>query len=197
MNRATSAVSAPRSSPQRTASTNWPRTVAILAALSIIQVAAFDQVWIADRVRIDLMLLVVVSIGLRAEVRQATVLGFVIGLFVDVFRFGPFGMHALIFCLAGWALSNNGTRMLQVGAVFRLVQGVVAVLLVIAATWTTAAVFGQRPPEFGNESLISVALTAIVGGMLLRPIDWITNQMVDDAGPSKRVSRTDMIRAES
>lgn len=180
-----------------TSQTQWTTTFAILAALSVVQVGVFDQVWIGGRVRIDLMLLAVVSIGLRAEVRQATVLGFVIGLFVDLFRFGPFGLHALIFCLAGWVLASNGTRMLQVGAVFRLLQGAFAVLIVTAATWTTAAVFGQRPPAFGNESLISIGLTALVGGVLLTPMEAITRRMVASGNTSSRVPRTDLVRADS
>lgn len=176
--------------------TRWPQTLAILTALTVAQVAVFDQFWIADRVRIDLLLLVVVSVGLRAEVRQATVLGFVIGLFVDLFRFGPFGLHALIFCLAAWALANNGARMLQVGPAFRLAQAAVAVLLVTAATWTTAAVFGQRPPEFGNESLINIGLTALVGGVLLTPIDWVTSKMVATSPSASRTPRPDLVRVE-
>lgn len=179
-----------------TAQTQWPKTLAILAGLSVLQVAVFDQFWIGGRIRIDLLLLAVVSIGLRAEVRQATLLGFVVGLFVDVFRFGPFGLHALIFCLAGWVLANNGVRMLQVGAAFRMIQGAIAVLLVTTATWTAAAVFGQRPPAFGNDSLISIVLTALVGGALLAPIDMITRRMVEGAPTSSRVPRTDLVRAD-
>ena len=176
--------------------TPWPKSLAILAALSVVQVAVFDQFWIGGRVRIDLLLLAVVSIGLHADVRQATLLGFVVGLFVDVFRFGPFGMHALIFCLAGWVLASNGTRMLQVGPLFRIAQGAIAVLLVTTATWTAAAVFGQRPPAFGNDSLISIGLTAAIGGLLLAPFDVVTRQMVNTAPTGTRVPRTDLVRAD-
>lgn len=179
----------------RGAGTRWPQTLAILVVLSVVQVAVFDQFWIGGRVRIDLLLLVVVSLGLQAEVRQVTLLGFVVGLFVDVFRFGPFGLHALIFCLAAWVLANNGARMLQVGPAFRLAQGSVAVLLVTAATWTTAAVFGQRPPAFGNDSLISIGLTAVVGGVLLTPINWFTRPMLS-VSTSSRVPRTDLVRTD-
>lgn len=180
-----------------TSRTQWPATLAILSGLSVLQVGVLDQFWIGGRVRIDLMLLTVVSIGLRAEVRQATLLGFVVGLFVDLFRFGPFGLHALIFCLAGWVLANNGARMLQVGVAFRLIQGAFAVLLVTAATWTAAAVFGQRPPAFGNESLISIGLSALVGGALLVPIDTITRRMVESGTTASRVPRTDLVRADT
>lgn len=179
------------------AKTPWLRSLAILAALSVVQVGVFDQFWIGGRVRIDVLLLAVVSIGLRADVRQATLLCFVVGIFVDMFRFGPFGMHSLIFCLAGWALANNGARMLQVGPLFRIAQGAIAVLLVTAATWTTAAVFGQRPPAFGNESLVGIVLTALVGGVLLMPIDVITRHMIDTGNAGPRVPRSDLVRVDS
>lgn len=185
------------SGPRASASVPWIKVLAGLAALTVVQVAVFDQFWIAGRVRIDLLLLAVVSIGLRAEERQATLLGFVVGLFVDLFRFGPFGLHALIFCLAGWVLANNGARMLQVGAGFRMMQGAVSVLLVTAATWSAAAVFGQRPPAFGNDSLISIGLTAVVGGILIPLIDALIRPMIGAASAPSRVPRTDVVRAES
>ena len=172
----------------------WPQTIAVLAALSVLQAGIFDQFWIGGRVRIDLLLLLVVSIGLSVDTRDATKLCFVIGLAVDLLRFGPFGLHALIFCLAGWALANNGARMLQVGTGFRIAQGTVAVLVVTAATWATAAVFGQRPPPFGNESLINVGLTAVVGGVLLGAFRRLT-PMLAPAGPN-RSPRSDLVKAE-
>ena len=172
---------------------HWPQTIAVLAALSIVQSAVFDQFWFAGRVRIDLLLLLVVSIGSTSSPRDAALVGFVAGLVVDLMRFGPFGLHALVFCLAGWVLANNGVRMLQVGAGFRLAQGAVSVLLVTAATWTAAAVFGQRPPAFGNEAMISIALTAVVGALLLGPIGRLASHMVP--ADQRRPSRPDTVRA--
>ncbi len=178
-----------------TSGIRWPQTIALLAGLSVMQVGVFDQFWIGGRVRIDLLLLLVVSVGLTVDIRDATKLGFVIGLVVDLFRFGPFGLHALIFCLAGWALANNGARMLQVGPGFRVAQGTLAVLLVTAATWTTAAVFGQRPPAFGNDSLIDIGLAAIVGGVLLGAFGPLTATLVPSS-PGNRTPRGDLVRAE-
>lgn len=175
----------------------WVPAVAVLSGLSVVQVAIFDQFWIGGRVRIDLLLLAVVSIGLRADARSAALLGFAAGLFVDLFRFGPFGLHALIFCLAAWTLANNDARMLQVGAGFRFAQGTFAVLLTVAATWTTAAVFGQRPPPFGNESLVAVGLSALVGAAVLPLVDRATATMLPARRTqAPRVPRADVVRAE-
>lgn len=170
----------------------WPQTIAVLTALSILQAAVFDQFWLGGRVRIDLLLLVVVSAGATSGSRDAALLGFVTGLMVDLLRFGPFGLHALIFCLAAWVLANNGARMLQVGPGFRLAQGAVSVLLVTAATWTAAAVFGQRPPTFGNEAIISLALTAVVGALLLGVVGRAVAHMVPS--DQRRPSRSDLVR---
>lgn len=170
----------------------WPQTIAALSALTIVQAAIFDQFWLAGRVRVDLLLLVVVSVGLSASVRDAMVVGFVVGLFVDLFRFGPFGLHALIFCLAGWALASNGVRMLQVGPGFRLAQGTVAVLLTTAATWTAAAVFGQRPPPFGNQSLVDIALISLIGGALLWPVGRVANGML--VAGQRRTPTSEVVR---
>ncbi len=171
----------------------WPQTIAVLAALSIVQSAVFDQFWLGGRVRIDLLLLVVVSAGTTADPRHAALLGFVTGLVVDLFRFGPFGLHALIFCLAAWVLANNGARMLQMGTGFRLAQGAVAVMLVTIATWVAAAVFGQRPPAFGNAAMASLALTALVGAVLLGPVGRAVSHMVPTG--QRRPTRSDVVRA--
>lgn len=170
----------------------WVQSLAVLAALSVVQTSVFDQYWLGGRVRIDLLLLVVVSVGWSASARDAAVLGFVAGLFVDLFRFGPFGLHALIFSLAGWALANNGARMLQVGTGFRLVRGAVAVLLVTAATWVAAAVFGQRPSAIGNDPLPTLGLIAVAGGVALIPIGRVTSVMVSAA--PRRTPSSDVVR---
>ena len=169
---------------------HWPQTVAVLSALTVVQAAILDQFWLGGRLRVDILLLVVVR--LTASVRDATVLGFVIGVFVDLFRFSPFGLHALIFCLAGWTLANNGARMLQIGPVFRLLQSTVAVLLTTVATWVAAGVFGQRPPPFGYDTWIEVGL--VVGGVALWPIGRLTQLMVV-GGPTRRTPQAEVVRA--
>jgi rod shape-determining protein MreD len=170
----------------------WPQTVAILSALSILQAAVLDQFWLGGRVRIDLLLLVVVSVGWSASARDAALFGFVTGLFVDLLRFGPFGLHALIFCLAGWALANNGARMLQVGAGFRAIRGMAAVLLLTAATWVAGAVFGQRPSALGDGPLLTLGLVALVGGLVLLPIERLAAVMVPSA--PRRTPTADVVR---
>ena len=173
---------------------HWPQTLALLSALTIVQAAILDQFWLGGRLRIDVLLLVVVSVGLSASVRDAMVLGFVIGLFVDLFRFGPFGLHALIFCLAGWVLANNSARMLQIGPGFRLAQGTVAVFLTTVATWVAAGVFGQRPPPFGNTTLIELGLVSLIGGVLLLPLSRLTRWMIDVNAP-RRTPSAEVVRA--
>lgn len=170
----------------------WPQTIAVLSALSIVQAAVFDQFWLIGRIRIDVLLLLMVSLSWTTASRDAAVLGFVIGLFVDLLRFGPFGMHALIFCLAGWVLANSGERMLQVGAGFRLARGAVAVLFTTTATWVAAAVFGQRPSALGNDPLLTLGLTAVVGAVLLLPVGRLTSMMTE-AGP-RRTPTSDVVR---
>ena len=173
---------------------HWPQTIAVLSALTVVQAAILDQFWLGGRLRVDILLLVVVSVGLTASVRDATVLGFVIGVFVDLFRFSPFGLHALIFCLAGWTLANNGARLLQIGPVFRLLQSTVAGLLTTVATWVAAGVFGQRPPPFGYDTWIEVGLVSVVGGVALWPIGRLTQLMVV-GGPTRRTPQAEVVRA--
>lgn len=173
----------------------WAHVVVVLTAASVLQTGIFDQTSLFGRIRIDLLILVMLGIGFATDQRTAALLGFVTGLTVDLFRFGPFGLHALLFCLAGWLLATGRDRMLQAGSSFRTVQGAIAAATITGATWIGAAVFGQTPPPFDNETLLDLLLIAIVGGLFVHPADRIGQWMVISR-ISRGIPRKDMVRVE-
>jgi rod shape-determining protein MreD len=172
----------------------WNHVVVVLTAASVLQTAIFDQVLLADRVRVDLLLLIVLGVGHAADRRSAVLLGFVTGLAIDLFRTGPFGLHALLYCLAGWVLVQARERMLMAGTSYQLVQGAIAAAVLTAAVWTAAAVFGQSSPPFTSDTLTQLAWIGLVGGLLVKPADRVAAWMLDarrGAAP-----RSDLVRVE-
>ncbi len=174
----------------------WSHTIVVLTAASVFQTGVFDQLWLFGRVRIDLLLLLVLGVGLTADTRTAPVVGFLIGLVVDLFRFGPFGLHALVFTLAAFVLANSRDRMLLAGASFRTLQGGTAAAVLTAATWIGAAVFGQEAPDFDQDTLVSLAWVVIVGSVLVHPAEVVARWMLDQPSSQRRVPRRDVVRVD-
>ncbi len=151
--------------------------LAMVTVAAVLQAVTFDQIRVFGS-RIDLPLLLVVGIGFVTRPNEAAVLGFAAGLLVDLYQFGPFGLHALVLCVAAWALSVARIRMLEAGASFRSVQGAGAVSIVTALTWTVGGIFGESPPD-GTEWLIQLALASLQGAVLVHPATRIASLLLD------------------
>ncbi len=158
----------------------WLPAMAVIVAAIIMQVSVFDQYQPFGLVRIDLPLILIVSIGFVATPSDAAILGFMTGLLLDTIQFGPYGLSALVYCVAAWLIVLARQRVLQAGVSFRTVQGAAIVMLVTAATWTAGNVFGLRPPTFGLASIGHLALVGLVGAVLVHPLTRAASWMVDD-----------------
>ncbi len=158
----------------------WLHALAIIVVTIVVQVSVLDRYQLLDLVRIDLPLILIVSIGFVATPSDAAVLGFTTGLLLDTMQFGPFGLSALVYCLAAWLIVLARQRVLQAGASFRTAQGAAIVVLVTAATWAAGTVFGLRPPTFGLLSVGRLLLFGVVGAVLVHPLTRAASWMVDD-----------------
>jgi rod shape-determining protein MreD len=159
-----------------------PMTVAVISVTAVVQTVAFDQVRLLGGARIDLPLLLVVGVGFLAQPDEAAGLGFATGLIVDLSQFGPFGMHALVFCLAAWSLCLARIRMFETGFSFRSVQGAGAVMVVTALTWLVGGIFGQSPPV-GRQWIQQLILAGLQGALLVHPARRVASWLFDtDAG---------------
>lgn len=162
----------------------WPLALLAMLATVLVQAGGLDQVALPNNSRLDLPLLLLVGIGLVGSAENAAVTGFVLGLLVDLFQFGPFGIHALVYCLAAWTLVNVRVRLLEAGASFRTIQGAGSVVVVTALTWFVGGVFGQDPPPL-DEWLPRLGWSAVFGAVLVhlatRSARWM---LADPAGTS-------------
>ena len=160
-------------------SVRWERALPILLMVVLVQVTIFDQNWLFGRARVDLTIIVVVGIAARAGPETAARLGFLVGLMVDFFQFGPFGLNASVLCLVAWSLAVAKVRMLEPGALFHSVQSAAAVVLATVVTWTAAAIFGLTPPPFELGVLVTMLLVAISAGALVHPATWLTGTFLE------------------
>ncbi len=169
----------------------WLHIVIVVVAIVIAQVETFDQTLLVNRVRLDLPLYLLVGIGFVSRSDEALLLGFVIGLAVDLFQFSPFGLNALLFGLVGWVLAEARVRMLQPGTSFRTVQGALAAIAITAVSWFAGTVFNQDPPPFNNATLINLGVIGIVGAVLVHPATFLAGWMIDTSIGAQRGGAAD------
>ncbi|MEZ5378746.1 MAG: rod shape-determining protein MreD [Acidimicrobiales bacterium] len=158
----------------------WGHALTTILAVVLVQVTVFDRYQPLEAVRVDVPLVLIVAVGFVATPSDAAILGFTTGILLDTMQFGPFGLSALVYCLAAWLIVMARLRVLQPGATFRTVQGATIVVLVTGATWAAGTVFGLRPPEFGLESIGRLLLAGAIGAALVHPLTHAASWMVDD-----------------
>ncbi|MGH1505043.1 MAG: rod shape-determining protein MreD [Acidimicrobiales bacterium] len=162
---------------------SWPHALAAIVGVVVVQVANFDRILLADKVRIDLPMLALIGIGFAAPPTTATVLGFVLGVTLDLFHLGPFGFHALVYCLVAYSLAQAKLRALQPGRAFLTFQGMVAAAVVTAVVWLAGAVFGQSPPKFDLGNVGVLLVVACIGGIAVHPATRLGGWMIEDRRP--------------
>jgi len=157
----------------------WGRALVALLAVSILQAVFFDQLAFVGRVRVDAPLLLVVGLAFAADLDAAAVLAFIVGMLVDVFQFGPFGLHALVYLLAVWGIVAARVRLFQLGATVQAVQGAIAVGLVTGLTWVVGRVFGQAPPS-GGRLVVGLLGAVLMGAILSSPAARVAGWMLGE-----------------
>ncbi len=162
----------------------WVVAIPLMFVVAIIQVSVFDLALVGGAIRLDLPLYLLVAIGLCSRSTQAALGGFVLGLVVDLFQFGPFGIHALIYCLAGWSFAEARLRVLQDGASARTMQGVFSTLVVTVLTWLAGPIFGQEPLALSRGPwgvLATLVIVGLLGGIAVHPMSRVVGPMVLDS----------------
>ena len=157
----------------------WPLAVLAMLLAVIAQASGLDRVPLPSGSRIDVPLLMVAGIGLVVAADKAPLAAFLLGLIVDLFQFGPFGIHALVYCLAAWALVNARVRVLEAGTSFRTAQGAGAVVAVTALTWFVGGVFGQDAPSL-DQWFPRLAWSARYGAVLVHPVTRLVRWLFSD-----------------
>lgn len=166
----------------------WAVALPVMMIITILQVEIFDSALIGGRIRIDLPLYLLVAIGLSTRSTEAATAGFVLGVVVDLFQFGPFGIQALMYCLAGWTLAEARIRVLQDGSGARTMQGILWTLVVTSLTWLLGAVFGQKPLalNFGPWGvLLNLVAAGALGGLAVHLMSRLVRLIVKEEWDSR------------
>lgn len=172
-----------------TTAIRWPSFLLVTLIVVVVQATGFDQLPLPGGSRLDLSLVLVVGIGFAAMPDEAAVQGFVIGLATDMFQFGPFGLHALVYSLAGWSLAALRLRVLDAGASFRTVQAAGAVALVTTLTWFAGRTFGQAPPP-ASQWLVRLTVASLCGAVLVHPATRLGRWMLKEQESSAEMVRS-------
>lgn len=160
----------------------WTSAVLVMFTVNIVQAGFFDSFLLLGYIRIDLPLYLLVAASVACAGRQATAFGFVLGLIVDLFQYGPFGFNALIYCVAGFTLADARTRFTQDGSSLRSMQALIATLAITTMTWLLGLVFGQMPIglQQGPWAVVfTLAGTALVGAAAIHPVGRLNRYVLD------------------
>lgn len=148
------------------------RTAAIMVLSIILQLTLLGEGLLGTPIRLDLPLLIVSSVALRAEPKDAIVVGFACGLAVDLFHVGPFGQQAFAFTALAYGISQVAPRRL-VGPerwkrpALRSVVGCAAV----EVNWLLVVAIGSVIDGSGPwQQLADVPVAWIAGGCLGLPV---------------------------
>lgn len=147
----------------------WPRLALVAVLVVIVQVSFFDQTMLADLARIDLPAFLLVGLANKLEPDSAAIAGFGIGIFLDVFYSSPFGLFALLFCFAGWAIANITPIVDVADGVTRYAARAVEFALLWLLTWFVGGVFGMGRISLEWTTLTELAVLMALGGLLSDP----------------------------
>ncbi len=147
----------------------WPKLALLAVVVVLLQVSFFDQTMLADLARVDLPAFLVVGLANKLEPDPAAIAGFGVGIFLDLFYSSPFGLFALLFCFAGWAIASI-TPLVDVADAFtRYGARAVEFALLWMLTWFIGGVFGMGRTSLDWTTFTELLLLMAVGGFLSDP----------------------------
>lgn len=148
---------------------SWGRLVALAVGVVLIQVTFFDHTLLLDLARIDLPAFLVVGLANKMEPDPAAISGFGVGLVLDIFYSSPFGLFALIFCVASWAIALVTPLVEVAPGPIRFGVRAAQFAGMWFATWVIGGVFGMGRLPLGWLSITELMLLMAVGGLLSDP----------------------------
>ena len=156
----------------------WLRPAVLIFVVAVLQAGLINILEISSmRIKPDLLLILMVSLAIFSDLRDAIILSFVIGFIADVIATGqPMGPRTISFGLIGTLLSNVHNVLLlrklphQIAAVFfsGLLAGSISNFLIFVAT--------QLPVSNSFFSLFASSLySCLISPFLILPISLLIN----------------------
>lgn len=147
----------------------WVRTLVVVLSATVIQVSVLDRMDFGGILRIELPLLIVVAVAMRAHRDDAIVVGFAAGVAADLFQLGPFGQSGLAYCVSALLAARlcrsatDGVRTPAFGTHRRFEPG----------SWF--AVAARRAFVAGTALVVAWLVVVVVTSpsILTRPVDLI------------------------
>ncbi|MGH9058941.1 MAG: rod shape-determining protein MreD, partial [Acidimicrobiales bacterium] len=124
------------------------------------------------RAQPDLMVLIVVLAGLIGGAERGAIVGFLTGLFVDLFLQTPFGLSALAFTLVGWMMGKLRSAIVD-AAPWLVPVGAAAGSAVYVVLYAVLEALVGHPDVLRHGLVAAVVLVAAVNGILAVPVAWV------------------------
>lgn len=144
-----------------------PKVAMILAVALILQLSLVSELRVAGATA-DLLLLVAVAAGIAGGSQRGAVVGFAAGLTFDLFLQTPFGLSALAYCLAGFAVGTLQASVLRAAWWIPVVSAIGGGALGVALFVLVGEMVGQDD-LLGSRVLTVAAVVAAANALLCLP----------------------------
>ncbi len=134
-----------------------------------LQVAGFDRLQLFGLATLFVPLWLVVAIGGRLPATNATVAGFIIGLFVDLLSPALFGRYAFALAIVGAASAFAGSHLRSWGRNRGAIGSAVVVAVATIWLWGFSALVGEVFPLLSGQTIAGLALSSMVSILFVRP----------------------------
>ena len=145
----------------------WSRVALVVVSAAMLQLGVFAQFRVWD-VSADILLLVSVAAAMVAGSDRGALVGFGAGLLVDLQVRTPFGLSALSFCLAAYAVGRLEAMAVRTSRTTEMLTGFAGTAIGTVLFALLGTLVGLSAPSFGRVLLI--AAVAGVWNALLTPL---------------------------
>jgi rod shape-determining protein MreD len=143
------------------------RTAVVIGVALVLQVAVAPWLTLWG-VQADLLLVVGLAAGLSGGPERGARVGFVAGLVWDLVVAGPFGLSALVYCLAGHFV-GSAQRSVVGPTWWAPIPGAALAGGAAVLAYATLGVGLGHPEWFGGRTLEIAAVVALVAALLVLP----------------------------
>lgn len=157
----------------------------LFVVVTLLHTTVFPQLRIFG-VMPDLMLLLGVAGGLVGGPVRGAALGFAAGLVADLFLTTPFGLSALAYCLAGYAVGQVVQGLLESAWWFTLLAGALGSAGGVGLFALAGAMMGE-PALLGGRLLVIMAVVGGTNTLLTPAMSRLVRWATSGARPPERV----------
>ncbi len=169
------------------------RPTVVVFSLLLLQLSLFSDLRVGGRAP-DLLLVAAIAAGLTGGPDRGAFTGFMAGLAIDLFLPTPFGLSALAYSIAGWAVGQTENAIVGEHPWVVIPLSAAGSMIGVATFVTVGELLGQ-PNLYTDRFLGTLLVTTVYNAILAWPVArlfrwaWTTPGVGSPSAPRDRASR--------